>query len=191
MYNYFLANTRNKLRPLLKWMFWIQVFNIVVLVAAWFSTRKAPSYNHYNDDGSKNDHSEYDNAYKSDPVVYNAVILSFYLFAPFWSLYFVIGTALAFIYDAYKPAERHNAKIWGWVADGCTLIMLGITVTVVCQGRAQPYGDEEYRFFRPEDANQYTDTSSVNRIWDNICGRIMAPLTTLWIFAMSTGKRSI
>lgn len=27
-----------------------------------------------------------------------------------------------------------------------------------------------------------------NRLWDSICGRFLAPLTTLWIFALSTGE---
>jgi len=80
-------------------MFWLQVLNAIILVAAWFSMRKAPGYNHYDPEtGEANDPSEYDNAHGSDPVVYNAVILSFYLFAPFWALYFVMGGVLAFIY---------------------------------------------------------------------------------------------
>lgn len=83
-------------------MIGLQVLNAAILVAAWFSMRTGPGYNHYDSEtGQKNPPSEYDNAYGSDPVVYNAVILSFYLFAPFWALYFVIGGVLAFIYGEY------------------------------------------------------------------------------------------
>lgn len=65
--------------------------------------RSGPSYNHYDaETGEANPPSEYNNEYGSEPVVYNAVILSFYLFAPFWMIYFAIGGVLAFIYDAYK-----------------------------------------------------------------------------------------
>jgi len=187
MYNYLFLKTRKHLGFLVKTMFWLQVLNAIILVAAWFSMRKAPGYNHYDPEtGEANDPSEYDNAHGSDPVVYNAVILSFYLFAPFWALYFVMGGVLAFIYDAYKPAERHNAYIWGYVADGCTLIMLGITITTILQ---PVYDDPDAeRWFRPSDANFVGDSAAVNRLWDNLCGRIMCPLTTLWIFAMSTGE---
>jgi acyl-CoA synthetase (AMP-forming)/AMP-acid ligase II len=186
MYNYLFTKARKNLKFLLKLMFWLQVLNGIILVAGWFSMRSGPSYNHYNPEtGQKNPPEEYDNAYGSGPVVYNAVILSFYLFAPFWALYFVIGGVLAFIYDAYKPAERHNAYIWGYVADACTLIQLTLTIVIICQPL---YNDpENVRWFRPSDANYIGDSSSVNRLWDNLCGRIMAPLTTLWIFAMSTG----
>lgn len=168
-------------------MFWLQLLNGVILVAGWFSMKGAPSYNHYDaETGEKNPPEEYNNELGSEPVVYNAVILSYYLFAPFWAIYFVMGGVLAFIYDAYKPAERHNAYIWGYVADACTLIQLAITITVICQ---PVYDDpDEVRWFRPSDADFVGDTSSVNRLWDNLCGRIMCPLTTLWIFAMSTGE---
>ena len=67
--------------------------------------RSGPSYNHYDaETGEANPPSDYNNDYGSEPVVYNAVILSFYLFAPFWMIYFAIGGVLAFIYDAYKAS---------------------------------------------------------------------------------------
>ena len=68
--------------------------------------RSGPSYNHYDaETGEANPPSDYNNDYGSEPVVYNAVILSFYLFAPFWMIYFAIGGVLAFIYDAYKASS--------------------------------------------------------------------------------------
>ena len=60
--------------------------------------------------------------------------------------------------------------------------MLGVSIAVVCQG-------EDNMFLRPEHANQYdTDSSSIIRLWDNVGGRIACPLTTIWIFSLSTGK---
>lgn len=40
----------------------------------------------------------------------------------------------------------------------------------------------------PKEADNYTDSAVTNRLWDNICGRLVAPLTTLWVFSLSTGK---
>lgn len=187
MYNYLFLKTRRNLKLLCSLMAFCQILNAVILVVAWFAMKGQPTFNHYDPDtGEKLDASEYDNDYRSPPVVGNAVVLSFYLFAPFWALYFVIGGILAFIYDAYKPAEKHNAYIWGYIADGCTLIMLGITITVILQ---PVYNDPTaVRWFRPSDADFVGDTSYVNRLWDNLAGRIMCPLTTLWIFAMATGE---
>jgi len=187
MYNYLFLKTRKNFALLMKLMIFCQVLNLVILVAAWFSMNSLASFNHYDPDtGKKNPASEYENEYGSPAVWGNAVVLSFYLFAPFWALYFVIGGILAFMYDAYKPAERHNAYIWGYIADFCTLIMLGIGITCVCQ---PVYNDpDDVRWFRPPEADYRGDTSYVNRLWDNLSGRIMTPLTTLWIFAMATGE---
>ena len=41
---------------------------------------------------------------------------------------------------------------------------------------------------RPDEADFIGDSGAVSRLWDEICARIMAPLTTLWIFALSTGE---
>lgn len=35
--------------------------------------------------------------------------------------------------DAHKPAERHNTYIWGYIADSCTLIMIGLSIVVILQ----------------------------------------------------------
>ena len=43
-------------------------------------------------------------------------------------------------------------------------------------------------YLRPDEANQWTDTAAVNRLWDNIYARLWCPLTTLWIFSLSTGQ---
>ena len=41
---------------------------------------------------------------------------------------------------------------------------------------------------RPEAANTMADPGIVNRIWDDIYSRLFAPITLLWIFALSTGQ---
>ena len=49
------------------------------------------------------------------------------------------------------------------------------------------YTTEEFSL-RPSEANNYTDVNIEIRLWDNICGRLIAPLTTLWIFSLATGE---
>ena len=73
MYNYLFLKTRKNLRYLVKLMIWLQVLNAAILVAAWFSMRSGPSYNHYDPEtGAPNPPEEYNNEYGSEPVVYNA-----------------------------------------------------------------------------------------------------------------------
>lgn len=83
-----------------------------------------------------------------------------------------------------RPAEKHNAWIWGWVADACTLTMVCLSIVVICQG----VEGSEPKYFRPSEANESTDTASINRLWDNIAGRVMCPVTTMWIFSLATGR---
>lgn len=123
----------------------------------------------------------------------NAVILGFYLFAPFWMVYFVAGMCAAFLYDAIRPAEKLRAHIWGYVADTITVLMILVSVAHVAQGYF-PQGTDasavslEPFFMRPEAADTFADPATVNRIWDNIYARLFAPITLLWIFALSTGQ---
>lgn len=123
----------------------------------------------------------------------NATILGFYLFSPFWMVYFIAGMCAAFVFDSIRPNEQQRAKIWGHIADGITLILIAFSIAHIAQGYAH-YGPEVQQvaldpfFMRPDEANSYADPSTVNRIWDNIWGRLFAPLTLLWIFAISTGQ---
>jgi hypothetical protein len=41
--------------------------------------------------------------------------------------------AYLILLDAYKPAERHNAYIWGYVADACTIIQITLSIVYICQ----------------------------------------------------------
>lgn len=118
---------------------------------------------------------------------HNAGILGFYLFAPFWILYFVAGMCAAFLYDAVRPTEQRRAHLWGYVADAITLFIIAVSVAHVAQGYI-PHDDTASKFFmRPEAANSFMDPSAVNRIWDDVYSRMFAPITLLWIFALSTG----
>lgn len=55
------------------------------------------------------------------------------------------------------------------------------------QGTAIEKGDSWG--LRPDEANHaLLDAAATRRIWDSIHGRLFAPLTTLWIFALSTGQ---
>ena len=123
----------------------------------------------------------------------NAVVLGFYLFAPFWMVYFIAGMCAAFVYDAIRPSEQRRAEIWGYVADAITVLIIAISVAHVAQGYSSygPHVTEvslDQFFMRPDAANSHADPSIVNRIWDNIAGRLFAPITLLWIFALSTGQ---
>lgn len=123
----------------------------------------------------------------------NAVILGFYLFAPFWMIYFVAGMCAAFLYDAVRPAEQPTARRWGHVADSITVVMLLVSIAHVAQGYF-PHGADISRvslepfFMRPDAADTFADPAAVNRIWDNIYARLFAPITLLWIFSLSTGQ---
>lgn len=57
----------------------------------------------------------------------------------------------------------------------------------ICQGNVT-YDATRTWNLRPGTADNFTDVAIVNRLWDNICGRLVAPITTLWIFALATGE---
>jgi hypothetical protein len=48
--------------------------------------------------------------------------------------------------DAYKPAERHNAFIWGYVADACTIVQIALSLVIIYQPMANDSDNE--RWFR-------------------------------------------
>lgn len=123
----------------------------------------------------------------------NAVMLGFYLFAPFWMVYFVVGMCAAFLYDAIRPAEQRRAHLWGYVADAITLLVIALSAAHVLQGYI-PHGAAmaqvslDTYFLRPEAADSFADPGIVHRIWDEINSRLFAPITLLWVFALSTGQ---
>lgn len=183
-YNYLFNKTRKNTKLLLSLVIGLLTLNAAIIAVAWFTMNGGEGFNHYDKvTGEANSPEDYTAGYLS-----NIQVLSFYLFGPFWLLYFVIGACTAFLYDAYRPAERHSAYIWGWVADTITLFMIILSVLYIMQGTSV-YGEPSTeRFMRPDEANQFTDNAIVNRLWDNLVGRIMAPVTTLWVFSVSTGQ---
>ena len=102
VYNVLFNRTRKKTRLLLQIIITFLVLNIAILVGFWYIFKAATPY-------PKNE---------DDTVAYelaknwNIGISSYYLFGPFWALYFSIGAATAFLYDAYRPTEQHTAWIW-------------------------------------------------------------------------------
>jgi len=183
MYNYFYNKCRKNIPLLLGWIISLLVINAAIITAAWLISKDYQGYGHYDEEGHSMPVDEY-----TDGSPQNIGVLSFYLLGPFWQLYFVVGIAAAFLYDAHRPAESHGARKWGWLADFITLFMLGMSVAIILQGTT-PYGEEpDEKYMRPSAADEYTDSAVSNRLWDNLVGRIMAPLTTLWVYSISTGE---
>jgi hypothetical protein len=76
----------------------LQAVNAIILVGAWLLLSGGKGYNLYNTEtGEQNDPMLYSNG-----APYNTAMLSFYLFGPFWVVYFAIGMVIAFLYDAAK-----------------------------------------------------------------------------------------
>jgi len=115
----------------------------------------------------------------------NALMLDFYLFSPLWMIYFLVGMAGAFLYDAICPLERRRGQPWGHIADAITLMVLGISLAHIAQGN---FADGHQFWMRPGAANSITDPALVNRIWDDLYARLFSPLTLVWIFTLSTGQ---
>jgi len=158
--------------------------NYVFLLGAWFGIKGARGYEHYDPLTLEGNPSV---AYNTDAFIPNTIVLGWYLFSPFWMLYFIVGSCSAFLYDAKRPADQRNAMIWGVVADLCTILIFAWSTCIVMQGTAIAKGDTWN--LRPDEANhQLLDAATTRRIWDSIHGRLVAPLTTLWIFALSTGQ---
>ncbi len=123
----------------------------------------------------------------------NAVMLGFYLFSPFWMIYFLVGMGAAFLYDALRPSEQRNARIWGHVADAITILIIIISAAHVALGYF-PYDPSmvpaalDPTPIRPDAADTLADPGIVNRMWDTIGSRLFAPITLVWVFALSTGQ---
>ena len=165
MYNLLYNRAKNNVPLLLQIIGFLFLLNALISLTVWFIVKDADNYL-----------DDYDKAKD-----WNIAGLSFYLVGPFWALYFIVGMTTAFLYDAYRPTERHDAWKWGVIADSCSVILIALSFAHVFQ-------DTSIKYMRPVGANQMTDTAIVNRVWDNIYARLFCPLTTLWIFALSTGQ---
>ena len=130
MYNK-LYNWRSQTRFYVKMVIGLLLLNYFIVLLTWFLFKGGPGYNHYDEDGNLNSVDQH----SSEGELHNQVGLGWYLFSPFWMLYFVIGAVTAFLYDAYRPAENANKRVWGYVADGCTCIMLAWSIALVSNPR--------------------------------------------------------
>jgi len=177
VYNKLLTWRRN-MKLLVISMALMQIINLFILIFSWFLFQNYSGYNHFDENGNMNNPKEF-----TDGKIGNFVVLGWYLFSPFWMIYFFLGILVAFLYDAYWPAECKHSHVWGYVADGCSILMLVWSIIIICQGTTY-----NHWILRPEAANSNTDVAIVNRLWDSICGRLVAPITTLWLFSLATGK---
>ena len=173
-----LYNLRGQKKRLVVFASFLVATSLMIVAASWVITKDK--------DGFHTEHIT-SNDIDSDDWIHNAVVLSFYLFSPFWMIYFMIGMVCAFIYDAYRPSESHYKERFGFLADFCTLFIFSLSLVQIYQGSIKNETDEW--FFRPDEANNpFSDVASTNRLWDNIYGRLMSPLTALWIYSLSTGE---
>ena len=169
VYNKLYHRVRKKTSLLIKLIAVMLLSNVILLLCVWFLFTSNTIWKE-SIDSTEDEH------------VRNTLFLSFYLFGPFWMIYFIVGILLAFLYDAVQPSEKHSAFIWGWVADCMAFIGIILSMAQISQGSTTNW------FMRPPDAGSYDDYPVVNRAWDNIYGRLLCPLTTVFIFAISTGQ---
>lgn len=211
LYNFLFRRVRKNTKLLLSMIVGLLVLNAGIIAAAWLTMRDGQGFHHYEEpDTARSDDPMEENifAHRSDEIVVNPSleaaegqllspgelaniqVLSFYLLGPFWALYFVLGACTAFLYDAMRPAEKHSAYLWGWTADAITVIMMTLSVAHILQGSSSNSSNGSHELYmRPDEADQYyTDVAIVHRLWDNLNGRLVAPLTTLWVFSVSTGR---
>ena len=182
----------------------LALFNAGLLLSFWYGVKASGGYRHFDSGTGKINFGNADFAElaadeREDAKVHNATVLGFYLFAPFWYTYFVAGVCAAFLYDAHRPAESHCRRMWGRVADAVTVAMLAVSIAHIVQG-ARPHGGgtgadnrpsvlslDGYAM-RPVEADTYVGNMATTRLWDSIYARLFALVTTLWIFALSTGE---
>jgi hypothetical protein len=126
LYN-LLAKWRSNVKKFLYTLVLLLVFNLALLLVTWFATKDYEGYNHFDEvTGEKNDVNDFEDGHQ-----HNISVLSWYLFSPFWMLYFVIGAVTAFLYDAYRPTEKQNSHMWGQVADLCTVLVIVWSICLV------------------------------------------------------------
>ncbi len=195
---------RNKQGLLLGVIIYLILLSYAAILLPWFFTKNTGNYEsdtttdpfidvEYNMTSNIFRGDNYDTAVAVEDAVEddnghhltNVMLLHFFLFGPFWMIYFVIGIVLAFMYNACRPADGTYPKKWGYVADTCTIIFIAIFTGIICQG----HHDSDDLFLRPAEANNYQqDNAVIVELWDTVAGRLACPLTTVWIFALSTGE---
>jgi hypothetical protein len=94
--------------------------NTLILVVTWFVLKDYKGYNHYDEISGIENPLEL----REDASKHNASVLAWYLFSPFWIIYFATGIVLAFLYDAFRPTEKRRVRCWGYVADTCSIFII-------------------------------------------------------------------
>jgi hypothetical protein len=103
------------------------VLNTIILVTTWFVSKDYRGYNHYDEFTGTKTSMEL----REDASKHNAGVLAWYLFSPFWIIYFAIGAVSAFLYDAFRPTEKTRVWCWGYVADTCSLFIILWSICLV------------------------------------------------------------
>ena len=98
MYNALMNRTRKQPCLLLRIMIALQILNFFIIFTAFVVMREGEGYS----PSEIEDKQQSEQTFVTDGMPYNVAVLSFYLFGPFWILYFVIGGVLAFLYDSIK-----------------------------------------------------------------------------------------
>lgn len=101
--------------------------------------------------------------------------LFYYLFPPFWIPMFGSGIVTAFLYDAYRPNEKHYARLFGHVGDLISCLFL--VMTVLQMTNTEDVGPEGYTM----------DPIKV-RMWATINSRIYFPAILLWLVCLGVGE---
>ena len=76
----------------------LQILNFLIIFTAFVVMREGEGYS----PSEIEDKQQSEQTFVTDGMTYNVAVLSFYIFGPFWILYFVIGGVLAFLYDSIK-----------------------------------------------------------------------------------------
>ena len=193
VYNYIFNRFRSNTKSLVRYLAALLLLNYAIVLVPWFLTKHVEGYNHYNKGtGLPNPLTEYN----PEASLHNQAILSFYLFGPFWMLYFVIGMISAFLYHAYRPSEKHNFKIWGMIVDFCTVVMVAFSILQLSQGKA-PSVRNISNLVRSTESEVSFDSSSHNIFVDSFIDEATTKAKnniTDWLpstpFAISTRNES-
>lgn len=104
------------------------------------------------------------------------------LFPPYWVPVAFSGMVSYFLYDAYRPSEKHGKKMKGALCDLLTVLFIAFHALMVI------YPDFPYPDF-VNDINQRLgadrDSGIERYVWSVFCSRLMVPLICLWIALLS------
>ena len=118
-----------------------------------------------------------------DSATDNVAGLGFYLFPPFWMPYYVCGIIAALLFDSVRPNEQHGSWKWGVVGDLCTILILVLSILQMTEGYNMRPDESHGPYALPD-----RDAAISMRLWTNLYPRLLAPVTTLWVYCIATGE---